>query len=211
MERAETLCRQKARSSPSISPNDDMPITGAANSLEGYGLAKSCTTVQDLSAGDAAVVNNELSTDAEVKTSTLATVNRETMAASRPPSLATSSKHNSRSFTVWATLKGDSWLWEVIGCVAAAAGMIATLVLLLCYNGKPLPSWPLGITLGTLISIFATVIHASISVPLSSGLGQLAWIKFHRQSRPLAQIETFDAASRGVIGGLKLLALGAGG
>lgn len=89
--------------------------------------------------------------------------------------------------------------------------MLATFVLLLWYDGKTLPSWPLGITLGTLLSILATLIRASISVPLSSGLGQLAWIKIRHESRPLIHIATFDAASRGILGGLKLVVLGRGG
>lgn len=183
----------------------NMAYASDPNSLDGHDLLVTPSTVTpNLRHHD------EVSAVLEGKAATPATVNNETT-VSRPPSLATSSKHKPRFSTVWASLKGDSWLWEVAGCIAAAAGMIATLVLLLCYNDKPLPSWPLGITLGTLISIFATVIHASISAPLSSGLGQLAWIKFRHQSRPLAQIETFDAASRGVVGGLKLLALGAGG
>jgi hypothetical protein len=109
--------------------------------------------------------------------------------------------------TLRAMLKGDSWLWESISCLTAVAGIIATVVLLHCYDSKALPSWPLGITLGSLLSIFATVITASISVPLSSGLGQLGWIKFRHQPHPLAHIGNFDAASRSILGGLKLVIL----
>ena len=104
-------------------------------------------------------------------------------------------------------LKGDSWLWESISCLTAVAGMVATVVLLHYYDSKALPSWPLGITLGSLLSIFATVITASISVPLSSGLGQLGWIKFRHHPHPLAHIGNFDAASRSILGGLQLVIL----
>jgi hypothetical protein len=45
-------------------------------------------------------------------------------------------------------------------------------------------------------------------VPLSNGLGQLKWAWFSDgKNRPLADLDTFDAASRGVIGSAQLIFL----
>jgi len=42
-------------------------------------------------------------------------------------------------------------------------------------------------------------------IPIGAAIGQLKWIWFAQKERPLADFQTFDEASRGPIGSLKLI------
>jgi hypothetical protein len=53
-----------------------------------------------------------------------------------------------------------------------------------------------------------TVARICLFVPLSNGLGQLKWAWFDDgKDRPLADLDTFDAAYRGLIGSMQLICL----
>jgi hypothetical protein len=85
--------------------------------------------------------------------------------------------------------------------------------LLSYFDGRALPLWPNGfVTLNAVVAVLATVATAGVGVPLSSGLGQLKWIRFRtRGGAPLADMEVFDDASRGPMGAVGLLARMRGG
>lgn len=80
------------------------------------------------------------------------------------------------------------WLWELasclfsIGCITAIAGV------LMRFDAHPLPSWPYGITLNTLISLLAVVAKSAMLVVVASCIGQLRWNWFTR-ARSLADFE----------------------
>ncbi|KAK0708617.1 hypothetical protein B0H67DRAFT_686655 [Lasiosphaeris hirsuta] len=59
--------------------------------------------------------------------------------------------------------------------------IVAIIAVLAYYDNKPLPSWPSSITLNAVIAILATVATASMTVSLSSELGQLKWIRFRER------------------------------
>lgn len=79
------------------------------------------------------------------------------------------------------------------------------------FENRPLPDWPYYITLNALIALLAAVALATMSVSLQNGISQLKWIRFKESRAPLADMETFDEASRGTWGALKLLATARGG
>ncbi|KAF5501580.1 hypothetical protein CGCS363_v006288 [Colletotrichum siamense] len=63
--------------------------------------------------------------------------------------------------------------------------------------------------LGSAASSIITVLKILSFIPITAAMGQLKWHYFlRRYSRPVAELETFDAASRGVSGSIKLLVSG---
>ncbi|KAK3395213.1 hypothetical protein B0H63DRAFT_386978 [Podospora didyma] len=107
--------------------------------------------------------------------------------------------------------KANSWTYEMVSMLVAIAAVGSIIAVLSYYDGKPLPSWPSSLTINAVVAILATVATASMSVPLSSGLGQLKWIRFKEGRAPLSDMELFDDASRGPYGALNLLLRARGG
>ncbi|KAH0427223.1 hypothetical protein CcaCcLH18_09780 [Colletotrichum camelliae] len=63
--------------------------------------------------------------------------------------------------------------------------------------------------LGSAASSFITILKVLSFIPITASMGQLKWHYFlRRYSRPVAELETFDAASRSVSGSIKLLVSG---
>jgi len=83
--------------------------------------------------------------------------------------------------------------------------MAAIIFILLYFDGQPLPSWPHKVTLNSILALLTTVAKAGLMIPIGAAIGQLKWIWFAEKERPLADFQTFDEASRGPIGGLKLI------
>ncbi|KAK3347215.1 hypothetical protein B0T25DRAFT_297102 [Lasiosphaeria hispida] len=107
--------------------------------------------------------------------------------------------------------RSSTWTFEVASLIVAILAVAAIIAVLAFYDNKPLPSWPSSITLNAVIAVLATVATASMSVPLSSGLGQLKWIRFREGRAPLSDMEHFDDASRGALGAINLLFRARGG
>jgi hypothetical protein len=55
------------------------------------------------------------------------------------------------------------------------------------------------------VLLAATLARALVLLPVSRSLGQLKWTWFATRSRNLADVQSFDDASRGVIGSTQLL------
>ncbi|GKT83889.1 LOW QUALITY PROTEIN: hypothetical protein Ct61P_01739 [Colletotrichum tofieldiae] len=77
-----------------------------------------------------------------------------------------------------------------IASVAALAGVLSR------FDGQPLPEWPLGLTLNTLLAFLATLARAAFVIPVSESISQLKWL-WYREERPLKDFQDFDSASRG--------------
>lgn len=54
------------------------------------------------------------------------------------------------------------WIAESLACLVALAALIATLVTLVTHDGLPLPDWPLGISINSLISVYAVIIKGTL-------------------------------------------------
>lgn len=101
--------------------------------------------------------------------------------------------------------KTGSWTWEIVALLLAVGAVASIIALLARYDGRPLPSWPYEITLNALIAVLTTIANASMTVPLSSGLGQLKWERMKKGYAPLADMEVLDEASRGAWGAVNML------
>lgn len=93
-----------------------------------------------------------------------------------------------------------SWWPEIAYSLSSFALLIALIVLLRHYDGKPGPDY-----LNTVVAIIATTCRALTVVPIAEGLSQLKWNSFARAERPLTDLYIFDQASRGPFGSLMLL------
>ncbi|KAF8856529.1 hypothetical protein BDZ45DRAFT_594092 [Acephala macrosclerotiorum] len=109
-----------------------------------------------------------------------------------------------RNMRNWFSRHSDWWLLEFLGCLFSLLCAVAIIIVLKVYDGKPLPKLPQGITLNTILALFTTLAKAGLMIPISEALSQLKWVWF-KEERPLVDFETFDQASRGPIGGIKLL------
>lgn len=84
--------------------------------------------------------------------------------------------------------------------------MTAIAILLWRFDGKPPPNMYMGLTLNTVLAFLTSLAKVAFLVPIVEGLGQLKWMWFlSRKPRPLNDMQVFDEATRGGLGGLKLL------
>lgn len=97
------------------------------------------------------------------------------------------------------------WVAEILCCTLAIISLIAIVITLRLHQDKPLPQWPLGITINALIAIFGVLLKAGLIVPLSEGISQLKWQWFQKQPRKLIDMDDFDVASRGAWGSFLFL------
>jgi hypothetical protein len=56
----------------------------------------------------------------------------------------------------------DWWLWEIAAIVLSLGVTAATVVILVMYEGQPLPSWPYNITLNAMLSVLSTIAKVGI-------------------------------------------------
>ena len=82
--------------------------------------------------------------------------------------------------------------------------------LLRAFDGASIPKWSLGITLGALASLFASIRGYILTIPLTSALGQWKWLRC-RIARPVSDIASIKRASHGLLESLLLLAKCRGG
>lgn len=112
------------------------------------------------------------------------------------------SNHNASAYLLLIT---DWWLLEIVGLSLCILSLMAIIIILVKYDGKPIYDWPYRITLNAVISIVATMSQVALMLPVASSLSQLKWVWFNEKPRPLADFEIFDSASRGFWGSLLLL------
>lgn len=83
--------------------------------------------------------------------------------------------------------------------------MAAIVIVLIKYDGRVFPSVPGEISLNAIVATLSTISKTSLIFSVSAVLGQLKWDWFEKQPRQLDELETFDQASRGPLGAMKLL------
>ncbi|KAJ5232485.1 hypothetical protein N7468_005441 [Penicillium chermesinum] len=96
---------------------------------------------------------------------------------------------------------GAGWTWEILSAISSVAFLAAIIIVLWHFNGRPMPDWPYGITLNALVSVFSTVMKASMALVVAECLAQLKWSWF-RGGNKLSDLALLDAASRGPMGAL---------
>jgi hypothetical protein len=98
----------------------------------------------------------------------------------------------------------SGWWPEMLSCAVSIISTISLVFVLRNYNNNALPQWPLGLTLNTLIAFLATVSRSTFIIPVNECVSQSKWLWF-RRNKPLKDFQTFDEASRGPWGSLKLV------
>lgn len=98
----------------------------------------------------------------------------------------------------------EGWWQEILCCLVSVVALITLTMTLRKFNNQPLPDWPSGITLNTVLACIATICRSALLIPVTEGLAQAKWVWF-KQPRPLKDFEAFDKASRGLGGSLSLL------
>ncbi|KAI0191798.1 hypothetical protein EV127DRAFT_492723 [Xylaria flabelliformis] len=97
------------------------------------------------------------------------------------------------------------WWWEIIAvviCIASTAGLVA---LLKTIDNTPLRQWSFLIQPNSAVASLTTISKVALLVPTASCISQLKWSHFVGASRKLADLQLFDAASRGPWGSLVFL------
>ncbi|KAF4814214.1 hypothetical protein CGCSCA5_v008010 [Colletotrichum siamense] len=97
------------------------------------------------------------------------------------------------------------WWQEIAWSIISLICVIVLVTLLNSYDGRPLPSWPSGLTLNTVIAFVSTICRTAFILPVMESLSQYKWNWYKKSPRPLADFRVFDEASRGPWGSLKLL------
>lgn len=97
------------------------------------------------------------------------------------------------------------WLMELLSFLLSLLASVAIIIILHAYDNQPLSKLPHSIMLNSLLALFTTVAEVGLILPISEALSQSKWIWFKEDGRPLSEFEIFDQASRGPIGGIKLL------
>ncbi|KOS43160.1 hypothetical protein ACN38_g5953 [Penicillium nordicum] len=127
-----------------------------------------------------------------------------------PSGTATNSKRKSRPLSVseqqailqsQTNFLGSSWTFEILNCLIAVAFLVAIILVLYNFDGKPVPEWPYGITLNALVSVLSTAMKAGMVCIATEALSQLKWSWFN-QGNKLSDLALLDAASRGPVGAL---------
>ncbi|ETS79526.1 hypothetical protein PFICI_09379 [Pestalotiopsis fici W106-1] len=134
--------------------------------------------------------------DSPISTPVVATMDakpRDTIPEELPQRLEPVAKPSSN----WWIVEGVAWIASAI----ALAVVIATVAMT---DGKPLPTWPMDITLNSFISFMTTIMKAAAAIPVAEGISQLKWL-WYRKAGAVRDIQTFDEASRGTWGSAKLL------
>ena len=98
----------------------------------------------------------------------------------------------------------SGWYLEIFWSIVSFGCFVALVIVLNKFNGQPLPKWPLGLTINTIIALLATISRTGFIIPICESISQLKWL-WYQEERPLADLQAFDEASRGAWGTLKLL------
>lgn len=107
-----------------------------------------------------------------------------------------------RSRTLRTLLR--EWRWELATWLLGTCALVGIVTLVAFYRDRPLKEWTLNIRLATLVAALSQIAQSSLLVSVASCIGQLKWNWF-RKKRPASDLDTFEEASRGPNGSLRLL------
>ena len=79
------------------------------------------------------------------------------------------------------------------------------ILILYLHEGRPLPEWPLSITINSLVSVFSAIMSAAMLLTNAEIMSQGKWHWFTGERHPLKDMDVFDQASRGPWGAFKML------
>jgi hypothetical protein len=97
-----------------------------------------------------------------------------------------------------------NWWWEITTWFLGTTALALIVVLLMVFQGRHSGSWHSRIQITAMISALSQVTQSALTVTLSSAIGQLKWV-WLQSPRFAGDLDTFDEASRGPEGSLRLL------
>lgn len=127
-----------------------------------------------------------------------------TLGSRRPASIVHQSKQ-----PFWRTnfLRGK-WIWETVCIFFSTACVIAITILSSRLDGTWLSKWTLFLQPSTTFSILSTAAQSSMMLVVAEVLSQLKWLQMSLpKTRSATDLATFDSASRGPLGSLRLFYL----
>ncbi len=104
----------------------------------------------------------------------------------------------------WSRREIDWWIKELSALLISLSSLLCIILTLRIYDGRPLPDWPLSITINSMVSIFSTIMGMTLLMPLAEGISQAKWLWF-RKYHPLSDMEVYNRGSRGPWGALEML------
>jgi hypothetical protein len=106
--------------------------------------------------------------------------------------------------SVWDSVQAmDWWWWWEIGASALSIACVAAIVGVLVFlNNLAIDQWNFQISPNSLIAVMTTISKAAMMVPIAACISQLKWVYFSGKTRPIRNLDLFDAASRGPWGSL---------
>jgi len=129
-----------------------------------------------------------------------------------PTERSTSSSKESRGcLQTFYRYECDTWAWEIFNIILSLAALATVIVALRHYDGKAAPEWPYSLTLNAFVSVCMMVMGATLTVPVSNGLGQLKWLMAKRGKISVVDLDTLDRASRGMWGSVCTIFTWSGG
>jgi len=102
-------------------------------------------------------------------------------------------------------VNSETWQVEAVSLIFSVILLIVLLFTLRHYNGKVFAPITHSITINTFLSVCVAIMITLLMSSLSSGIGQLKWIRAQRSPVRVVELDTLDQASRGPWGGLCLL------
>lgn len=104
------------------------------------------------------------------------------------------------------------WLFEIAALLISTLGLTAVVITLRITQGKQMPSWELKlsngwsstVTINSVLSIFSTMVKATVLIPVGAAMGELKWIWF-KDDRLLTDVQVFEDAARGPMGSAVML------
>lgn len=137
--------------------------------------------------------------------------------SSRPPSSTDQSSHFSTPdpgeprtlapyTSTWTQCLKD-WSIELLCLIFATSTLSLTTTILFLLNNKPLSLWRLSLSQNAVISALVVATKAALIYTTASCIGQLKWQHFQHslRRRSLYDLKTFDEASIGPLGAVKLV------
>ncbi|KAI1619910.1 hypothetical protein EDD37DRAFT_698328 [Exophiala viscosa] len=104
-----------------------------------------------------------------------------------------------------ARLSLDNWAWEVGATALCLCILSAIAAVLLAYDNQPVPSLPDTLSINAIISFLASIAKASLMIVLAAAIRQEKWLWFIGKPRSLDAVDSFEEASRGPYGSLRLI------
>ncbi|KAK7224177.1 hypothetical protein V2G26_012180 [Clonostachys chloroleuca] len=105
-----------------------------------------------------------------------------------------------------AANKGIFAIWwpEFVACFLVVGSFCALIGTVYPFQGQPLPRWPYGLSINTLISIYVIIFDMALMLIISSALGQLKFLWFQK-ARQLSDLQAFDEGAKGPWGAIVFL------